>query len=116
MESQKLLFIVNPRAGRNKPHGPLFDALSILSQAGYLIRIRQTAAPGDAAGPGMRGLARPGRRLGRRGRRRPRLGRPAQRRAFQAAGGFRPARRSGLVVHLVVDEGGQGIHWLSPPP
>ena len=49
MESQKLLFIVNPRAGRNKPHGPLFDALSILSQAGYLIRIRQTAAPGDAA-------------------------------------------------------------------
>ena len=49
MESQKLLFIVNPRAGRNKPHGPLFDALSILSQAGYLIRIRQPAAPGDAA-------------------------------------------------------------------
>ena len=49
MELQKLLFIVNPRAGRNKPHGPLFDALSVLSQAGYLIRIRQTAAPGDAA-------------------------------------------------------------------
>ena len=48
MELQKLLFIVNPRAGRNKPHGPLFDALSILSQAGCLIRIRQTAAPGDA--------------------------------------------------------------------
>ena len=48
MEPQKLLFIVNPRAGRNKPHGPLFDALAILSAAGYLIRIRQTAAPGDA--------------------------------------------------------------------
>ena len=29
MELQKLLFIVNPRAGRNKPHGPLFDALSV---------------------------------------------------------------------------------------
>ena len=49
MDAQKLLFIVNPRAGRNKPHGPLFDALATLSQAGYLIRIHQTSAPGDAA-------------------------------------------------------------------
>ena len=49
MESQKLLFIVNPRAGRNKPHGPLFDALAVLSAAGYLVRIHQTTAPGDAA-------------------------------------------------------------------
>ena len=36
-------------AGRNKPHGPLFDALAILSGAGYLIRIHETSAPGDAA-------------------------------------------------------------------
>ena len=38
MEGKKLLFIVNPRAGRNKPHGPLFDALAVLSAAGYLVR------------------------------------------------------------------------------
>ena len=49
MESKTLLFIVNPRAGRNKPRGPLFDALATLSAAGYLIRIHQTSAPGDAA-------------------------------------------------------------------
>ena len=49
MEGKKLLFIVNPRAGRNKPHGPLFDALAVLSAAGYLVRIHQTTAPGDAA-------------------------------------------------------------------
>ena len=49
MEGKKLLFIVNPRAGRNKPHGSLFDALAVLSAAGYLVRIHQTTAPGDAA-------------------------------------------------------------------
>ena len=49
MEGKKLLFIVNPRAGRNKPHSPLFDALAVLSAAGYLVRIHQTTAPGDAA-------------------------------------------------------------------
>ena len=49
MQEKKLLFILNPRAGRNKPHGPLFDALAILSGAGYLIRIHETAAPEDAA-------------------------------------------------------------------
>ena len=49
MDDRKLLCIVNPRAGRNKPHGPLFDALAVLSEAGYLVRIHQTAAPGDAA-------------------------------------------------------------------
>ena len=48
MKTKKLLFILNPRAGRNKPHGPLFDALAILSGAGYLIRIHETSAPGDA--------------------------------------------------------------------
>ena len=49
MKTKKLLFILNPRAGRNKPHGPLFDALAILSGAGYLIQIHETSAPGDAA-------------------------------------------------------------------
>ena len=49
MKTKKLLFILNPRAARNKPHGPLFDALAILSGAGYLIRIHETSAPGDAA-------------------------------------------------------------------
>ena len=52
MKTKKLLFILNPRAGRNKPHGPLFDALAILSGAGYLIRIHETSAPGDAADTG----------------------------------------------------------------
>ncbi len=49
MKQRKLLMIVNPRAGKNKSHGPLFDAAAVLSQAGYLISIHITAAPGDAA-------------------------------------------------------------------
>lgn len=46
--SKKLLFIVNPRAGRNKSHGPLFDAAAVYSEAGYLIDIRLTRRRGDA--------------------------------------------------------------------
>ena len=34
MKPRKLLMIVNPRAGKNKSHGPLFDAAAALSQAG----------------------------------------------------------------------------------
>ena len=34
---KKLLFIVNPRAGKTKSHAPLFDAVSIYSEAGYLV-------------------------------------------------------------------------------
>ena len=50
MEPKKLLMIVNPRAGRNKSRGPLFDAAAIFSQAGYLLSIHSTTArPGDAA-------------------------------------------------------------------
>ena len=49
MEQKKLLMIVNPTAGRNKPRGPLFDAAATLSQAGYLLSIHKTGAPGDAA-------------------------------------------------------------------
>ena len=46
--SKKLLFIVNPRAGRNKSRAPLFDAAAIYSEAGYLVSIRVTHRRGDA--------------------------------------------------------------------
>lgn len=45
---KKLLMIVNPRAGRNKSRAPLFDAVSIFSEAGYLVSVHNTTAPGDA--------------------------------------------------------------------
>ena len=49
MEPQKkLLMIVNPRAGRNKPRGPLYDAAAAFCDTGYLLSIRRTAAAGDA--------------------------------------------------------------------
>ena len=46
--SKKLLFIVNPRAGRTKSRAPLFDAATIYSEAGYLLSIRNTRRRGDA--------------------------------------------------------------------
>ena len=49
MTQKKLLMIINPRAGRNKPMGPMFEACSILSAAGYILSIRKTAGSGDAA-------------------------------------------------------------------
>ena len=49
MKPRKLLMIVNPRAGKSKSHGPLFDAAAALSQSGYLLSIHMTTAPGDAA-------------------------------------------------------------------
>lgn len=45
---KKLLFIVNPRAGKAKSHAPLFDAVSIFSEAGYLVRVMQTRGHGSA--------------------------------------------------------------------
>ncbi len=48
MTQKKLLMIVNPRAGRSKPMAPLFDACSALSEAGWLLSLRQTAGTGDA--------------------------------------------------------------------
>lgn len=45
---KKLLFIVNPRAGRTKSHAPLFDAAAVYCQAGYLVSIRTTQRSGDA--------------------------------------------------------------------
>lgn len=46
--SKKLLFIVNPRAGKTKSRAPLFDAASVYSEAGYLLSIRTTRRRGDA--------------------------------------------------------------------
>ena len=48
MTQKKLLFLFNPRAGRSKSRGPLFDAVSLLSGAGYLISIHETTSPEDA--------------------------------------------------------------------
>ncbi len=48
-ELKSLLLIFNPKAGRSKPRGPLFDAVAMLSEGGYLVRIHRTTAAGDAA-------------------------------------------------------------------
>ena len=45
---KKLLFIVNPKAGRKKSSAPLFDAVARFSQAGYLVRLFITTQGGDA--------------------------------------------------------------------
>ena len=42
MDDKKLLFIVNPRAGKTKSLAPLFDAAAIYSEAGYLVSVRKT--------------------------------------------------------------------------
>ena len=54
MKQRKLLMIVNPRAGKNKSRGPLFDAVAALSDAGYLISVHRTVASGDAAETAVR--------------------------------------------------------------
>lgn len=45
---KKLLFIVNPRAGKTKSRAPLFDAVSIYSEAGFLVSVRMTSYRGEA--------------------------------------------------------------------
>lgn len=45
---KKLLFIVNPKAGRIKSREPLFDAVSIFCDAGYLVEVVTTRRRGDA--------------------------------------------------------------------
>ena len=45
---KKLLFIVNPRAGKTKSLAPLFDAVSIYSEAGFLVSVRMTSRRGEA--------------------------------------------------------------------
>ena len=49
MTQKKLLMIVHPTAGKAKSRSPLFDSAAVLSQAGYLLSIHNTAFPGDAA-------------------------------------------------------------------
>lgn len=49
MDRKDLLMIVNPRAGRSRSRGPLFDAVCAFSEAGWRVRVLRTAAPGDAA-------------------------------------------------------------------
>ena len=46
---KKLLMIVNPRAGRTRSRAPFYDAIAAFCEAGYLVSLRQTGAPGDAA-------------------------------------------------------------------
>ncbi|MBQ2829864.1 MAG: diacylglycerol kinase family lipid kinase [Oscillospiraceae bacterium] len=46
---KKLLFIVNPRAGKTKSRTPLFEALAAYCAAGYLVNVQYTGAAGDAA-------------------------------------------------------------------
>ena len=48
MELKKLLMIVNPAAGRRKSREPLYYAATILSEAGYLLNIRNTSGLGNA--------------------------------------------------------------------
>ena len=43
-----LLLIVNPKAGKRRSRSFFFDVFQVFSQAGYLIRLRLTAGPGDA--------------------------------------------------------------------
>lgn len=45
---KKLLFIVNPRAGRTKSAAPLYDAIRVFCEAGYLVDLRETKRRGDA--------------------------------------------------------------------
>lgn len=45
---KKLLFIINPIAGKKQSRAPLFDAMSIFSEAGYLVKVHNTVGRGDA--------------------------------------------------------------------
>ena len=47
--AKTLLLIVNPRAGRTRSMGPLFEAVAHFGQEGYLVSVRQTTHPGHAA-------------------------------------------------------------------
>lgn len=54
---KKLLFIVNPKAGKTKSNAPLFDAVAAFSRAGYLVRVFLTepaAKPGPTRPNGAR--------------------------------------------------------------
>ena len=46
--AKTLMLIVNPRAGRSRSLAPLLNAISLFSEADYLVSMRQTTAQGDA--------------------------------------------------------------------
>lgn len=46
--AKTLLLIVNPRAGRTRSMGPLFEAVAHFGEEGYLVSVRQTSRPGHA--------------------------------------------------------------------
>ena len=46
--SKTLLMIVNSTAGKRRSRSFFFDIISIFSEAGYLVSLRQTRGPGDA--------------------------------------------------------------------
>lgn len=48
MKDKKLLLIVNPRSGKIQSRSPLFDALGVFSDAGYLVKIHNTVGACDA--------------------------------------------------------------------
>ena len=48
MEPKKMLFIVNPRAGRSRPLNSLLQAAATLSEGGYLLCVRRTTHAGHA--------------------------------------------------------------------
>ena len=48
MKDKKLLLIVNPKSGKTQSRAPLFDALGVFSDAGYLVKLHNTVGPGDA--------------------------------------------------------------------
>jgi lipid kinase, YegS/Rv2252/BmrU family len=45
---KKLLMIVNPKAGKTQSRSPLFDAVSVFSDAGFLVSVHNTTDRGDA--------------------------------------------------------------------
>ena len=46
--AKTLMLIVNPRAGRSRSLAPLLNAISLFSEADYLVSLRQTTGQGDA--------------------------------------------------------------------
>lgn len=45
---KKLLFIVNPKAGRTRSLAPMFDVIARFSEAGYMVKVVVTKGSGDA--------------------------------------------------------------------
>ena len=56
---KKMLFIMNPYAGKRRANKYLADILEMFNRADYLVTVHMTAGPGDATGvvqalaPGM---------------------------------------------------------------